>query len=44
MNGRSFCCGQLKDVSIVYFPSQKNDRILVSAMPEMELMSIAMKT
>ncbi len=44
MNGRTFCCGQLKDVSIVYCPSEKNDHVLVSAMSEKELMSIAMKT
>ncbi len=44
MNGRIYCCGQLKDVSIVYRPSEKLDRILISAMPERELMSIAVKS
>lgn len=44
MNGRIYCCGQLKDVSIVYCPSDKHDKILVSAMPERELMSIAVKS
>lgn len=44
INGRIFCCGQLKDVSIVYCPSDTHDKVLVSAMPERELMSIAKKS
>lgn len=44
MNGRYFCCGKISDFSVVYWPNQGKDHLLVSALPERDLVNLAFGT
>lgn len=44
MNGRYFCCGQISNLSVVYWPNQGKDHLLVSALPERDLVNLAFGT
>lgn len=41
MNGRYFCCGKISDLSVVYWPNQGKDHLLVSTLPERDLVRLA---
>lgn len=44
MNGRYFCCGKISELSVVYWPNQGKDHLLVSALPERDLVNLAFGT
>lgn len=44
MDGRVVCCGKVKDRSVVYFPKDGRDHLLVSSIPEHDLMALALRT
>lgn len=42
LDGRLVCCGQIDGMSLVYWPGDSNDHLLVSTIPEKELMALAL--
>lgn len=44
IGGRYICCGKVHNLSVVYWPMQGRDHLLVSSLSEPDLMSLALHT
>lgn len=44
VKGRYFCCGKISDLSVVYWPNQGKDHLLVSSLSERDLVTLAFGT